>query len=59
MLFGPKKRSSHKVKKKRHFAKGLVHGFPQKIDLFLKCFFLSKKSQKETCFNILDSKEYF
>ena len=36
--------------KKSTFAKGLVHGFPQNIDLFLKCFFLSKKSQKETFF---------
>ena len=42
--------------KNRHFAKGLVHGFFQKIDLFPDMFFLSKKRQKETFFDILDRK---
>ena len=45
--------------KNRNFAKGFVHGFCQKIDLFLICFFLSKKRQKETFFHILDRKESF
>ena len=27
------------VEKNRHFAKGLVHGFCQKIDLFPICYF--------------------
>ena len=34
----------------------IVHGFCQKIDLFLMYFFLSKKSKKETFFDILDRK---
>ena len=38
---------------------GLVHGFCQKIDLFLICFFWAKKSQKETFFDVLDRKECF
>ena len=42
-FFWPQKWSSHKVEKTRHFAKGLVHGFYQKIGLFLICFFFSKK----------------
>ena len=42
-----------------HFPKGLVHGFSQKIDLFLIRFFLTKKSQKERVFDILDRKESF
>ena len=58
-LFGPQKWSSHKVEKNRHFAKGLVQGVRQKIDLFLICFFFSKQSQKETVFYILESKECF
>ena len=45
--------------KKSAFCKGLVHGFIQKIGLFLVCFFLSKKSQKETFFDILDRKKFF
>ena len=45
--------------KKRHFPKGLVHGLFKKIDLFLICFFSAKKSQKETFFDILESKECF
>ena len=42
----------------RYFAEGLVHGFCQKIDLFL-IFLFWKKSQKEAFSDILDSKEYF
>ena len=45
-------------RKNRHSAKGLVHGVRQKIVLFL-IFFFSQKSQKETFFYILDSKECF
>ena len=59
MLFGPQKWSSHKLEKSRHFAKGLVHGLSQKIDLFLIGFFLIKKSQKERFFDILDKNECF
>ena len=33
--------------------------FVKKTDLFLICFFLSKKSKKETFFDILDRKECF
>ena len=33
--------------KSRHFAKGLVRGFCQKIDLFLICFSLPKKARKK------------
>ena len=40
-------------------AKGLVYGFRQKIDLFLICFFFSKKNQNEKFFDILEKKEYF
>ena len=47
-----------KTLKNRHFAKGLVYGVRQTIDLFLICFFFSKKSQNEKLFNILEKKEY-
>ena len=50
MLFRPEK---------WHFAKGLDHGFCKKIDLFLIRFFLSKKKQKKTFFDILNKKEPF
>ena len=46
MLFTPEKWNSNKVKKYRHFARGLVHGFRQKIDVFLICVSFSKKRQK-------------
>ena len=59
MLFRPEKWSSCKVIKNRHFAKGLVHCFCQQIELFFICFFLTKKGQKETFFDILDSNECF
>ena len=36
-----------KVEKNRYFAKGLVHGFCQKIDLFLICFFSTQKARKK------------
>ena len=48
-----------KVKKNRHFAKGLVHGFSQQIELFFISFFLSQESKKKTFFVILDGKECF
>ena len=47
MLFRPEKWSSKKVKKYWHFAKGLVHGFCQKIDRFLICCFCAKKARKK------------
>ena len=37
----------------------LVHGFCQKIDFFFISSFLSKETQKETFFDILDRKECF
>ena len=37
----------YKTLKNRHFAKGLVHGFCVKIDLFLIRLFLSKKGRKK------------
>ena len=36
-----------KVEKNRYFAKGLVHGFCQKIDLFSYVFFRAKKARKK------------
>ena len=45
MLFGPQKKVL-KTLKNRHFAKGLVHGFCQKIDLFLIFFFERKKPER-------------
>ena len=48
-----------KSRKNRHFKKGLVHGFCQKIDFFFISSFLSKETQKETFFDILDRKECF
>ena len=59
MLFGPQKWSSHKVEKNGHFAKGLVHGFSQQIEIFFISFFLSQESQIKTFFDILDRKECF
>ena len=47
MLFRPEKWSSKKLLKNRNFAKGLIHGFCQKIDLFLICFFWAKKARKK------------
>ena len=55
MVFGPQKKVL-KTLKNRHFAKGLVHGFCQKIDLFLITFFFEQKRKKETFFDILDRK---
>ena len=39
--------------------KSTIHGFCQKIDLFLINFFFWVKCKKEIFFDILDSKEYF
>ena len=47
MPFWSEKWNSCKVKKTRHFPKGLVNGFCQKIDLFLICFFKAKKARKK------------
>ena len=41
------KKNVLKTLKNRHFAKGLVHGFCVKIDLFLIRFFLSRKERKK------------
>ena len=47
------------VQKNRKFAKGLVHGFGQKINVFfLQQFFGEILAQKIVFFNILDTKEY-
>ena len=54
--FLDKKEQFQKTLKNRHFAKGLVQGFCQKIDLFLISFFLSKKARKKHSFYILDRK---
>ena len=55
--FLDKKEQFQKTLKNRHFAKGLVQGFGEKIDLFLKSFFfLSKKARKKHSFYILDRK---
>ena len=51
------KRKVLKNCKKSTFCKGVSPWFFQKIDLFLICFFFSKKNQKETFFDILDRKE--
>ena len=51
------KRKVLKNCKKSTFCKGVSPWFFQKIDLFLTCFFFSKKNQKETLFDILDRKE--
>ena len=49
--FLDKKEQFQKTLKNRHFAKGLVQGFDQKIDLFLiSFFFFEQKSKKETFF---------
>ena len=55
MLFRPQKKSSKKLLK----IDILVHGFCQKIDVFPHFFFLTKKSQEEIFFDILDRKECF
>ena len=47
--FQSKKKDFYKILKNRHFAKGLVHGFCQKIGLFLiSFFFFEQKSKRET-----------
>ena len=48
-----------KSPKNRKFAKGLVHGFYQKIDVFLMCVFFGKSSLKGYFFDILNRKECF
>ena len=45
--------------KKWTVCKGVSPWFCQKIDLFLIFFFFTRKSQKETLFDILDRKECF
>ena len=42
-----KRKLLRNCKKNRLFAKRLVHGFCQKVDLFLICFFWAKKGRKE------------
>ena len=48
-----------KKSKTSTLCKGFSPWFLSKIELFLICFFLSKKSKKETFFDILDRKEWF
>ena len=57
MLFGPQKKSS-KNSKKSTFCKGVSPWFLSKNRPFSP-FFLTKKSQRETFFDILDRKECF
>ena len=57
MLFRPEKLSSSKVKKKSTLCKGVSPCFSSKNRPFSHMFFLSKKSQKETFFDILDRKK--
>ena len=52
-------KKSSKNAKKSTFCKGVSPWFLSKNRPFPHIFFLSKKSQKETIFNILESKEFF
>ena len=47
MLFRPEKENSSKVKKSRHFPKGLVHDFCEKNPPFPHIFFSAKKARKK------------
>ena len=47
-----KRKLLKKSKKNRHFAKGLIHGFCQKVDLFLICFFFLAKNARKKHFLI-------
>ena len=58
MLFRPEKRSSKKSRIST-FCKGVCPWFLSKNPPFSYLFFLSKKSQKQTVFDILDRKECF
>ena len=48
-----------KSRKNRHFAKGLVHGFSEKIELFLIFSLSGKKARANFFFDILERKECF
>ena len=48
-----------KKSKNRHFEKGLVHGFCQKIDFFFHILFFEQRKTEQTFFDILDRKECF
>ena len=48
-----------KKSKNRHFEKGLVHGFCQKIDFFFHILFFEQRKTDQTFFDILDRKECF
>ena len=48
--FQTRKVKFQQSQKNRHFAKGLVHGFCQKIDLFLKIFFFQGKKPERKIF---------
>ena len=48
-----------KSRKNRHFAKGLVHGFSEKIELFLIFSLSGKKARANFSFDILERKECF
>ena len=43
--------------KKRHFTKGLVHGFCPKIEISRMGVFYRNYVRKKSCFNILDKKQ--
>ena len=58
--FLDKKEQFQKTLKNRHFAKGLVQGFDQKIDLFLITFFFwAKKQERNILFIFWIEKKVF
>ena len=59
MLSRPEKRGFKKVQKIEIFQKGLVHGFHQKIELFIICVFWANQARKDRFFVILEKKILF
>ena len=57
--FETKKSEVLKSLKMEIFIKGLVHGFCQKIEYYIKGIFLGKLSQKRPFFDIVDRKKFF
>ena len=58
MVFTIKKETFKKRPKNQNFPKGLVHAFRQKLELFLRCFFFFKSSNKRSFSDIPDRKEW-
>ena len=50
MLSRPEKRGFKKVRKIEIFQEGLVHGFHQKIELFIICVFWANQARKDRLF---------